>query len=79
LFNKCNDVYNPRGYTTNEIMNIQNGFLFFGYHKLKSEVDSLNAFVEAIPHIETKAITKVHETEDEKTNWLDKAIVESYR
>jgi hypothetical protein len=51
LFKKCNDIYNPRGFTTNEILDIKNGFLFFGYHKLKSEVDSLNAFVEAVPHI----------------------------
>lgn len=42
-------------------------------------MDSLNTFVEAIPHIQTKAITKVHATDDEKLNWLEKAIVESYR
>ena len=42
-----------------------------------SEVDQLNNFVEALPHIQAKAITKVHATEDEKTNWLDKAIVEA--
>ena len=53
--------------------------MYFGYNKLKSEVDQLNNFVEALPHIQAKAITKVHATEDEKTNWLDKAIVESYR
>jgi hypothetical protein len=79
VFRSCHDVYNPRGFSTDEVMAIQNGFLYFGYQKLNSEVDQLNNFVEAIPHIQAKAITKVHATEDEKTNWLDKAIVESYR
>jgi hypothetical protein len=46
-----------------------------------AEVDQLNAVVEAIPHIEAKAITKinVHATDSEKLNWLEKAIIESYR
>ena len=79
VIKKCHDVYNPRGFTTDEVISIQNGFLYFGYNKLKSEVDQLNNFVEALPHIQAKVITKVHATEDEKTNWLDKAIVESYR
>ena len=79
MFKSCHDVYNPRGFTTDEVIQIQNGFLYYGYNKLKAEVDQLNNFVEALPHIQAKVITKVHGTEDEKTNWLDKAIVESYR
>ena len=53
--------------------------MYFGYNKLKSEVDQLGAFVEALPHIQAKAITRVHATEDDKMNYLEKAIVESYR
>jgi hypothetical protein len=53
--------------------------LHYGYIKLKSEVGQLSAFVEALPHIEAKAITRVHATDDEKMNWLEKAIIESYR
>ena len=79
VFKKCHDVYNPRGFTTNEVIAIQKGFQYYGYTKLKSEVDHLNAFVEALPHIEAKVITRVHATDDEKMNWLEKAIIESYR
>jgi len=53
--------------------------LHFGYNKLNEEINLLNSYVEALPHIQAKAITKLHATEDEKTNWLDKAITESYK
>ena len=35
---RCNDVYNPRGFTTGEVMDIQNGLLYFGYLKLREQV-----------------------------------------
>ena len=79
VFKKCHDVYTIRGFTENEFKDILNGFMYFGYNKLKSEVDQLNNYVKALPHIEAKAITKVHATEAEKTNWVDEVIVESYR
>jgi len=51
VFKKCHDVYNPRGFTTGEVIAIQNGFLHYGYLKLKTEIGQLSTFVEALPHI----------------------------
>ena len=36
VFKKCHDVFNPRGFTTGEVLAIQNGFLHHGYLKLKT-------------------------------------------
>ncbi len=79
--NNCHTDYNPRGFTTDEVMTIQNGLIFHGYNSLMVEIDQLNNVVKALPHIEAKEIKKihVHATDGEKINWLEKAIVQSYK
>lgn len=81
VFKKCNTVYNPRGYTTDEIMSIQNGLLFHGYNKLLSDVDSLNTLLAV--SMETLEEPSTHllqaTTQTEQLNWLEKAIIQSYK
>ena len=36
---KCHDQNYPRGFTTDELMEIQNGFLNFGYNELNQEIN----------------------------------------
>lgn len=63
---RCHDTTHARGFTTDEVMAIQNGMLHHGYNRLNQEVNGMALFVEALPHIEAKTITHVKATEDEK-------------
>jgi hypothetical protein len=76
---RCHTNRNPRGFTTDEIMSIQNGLLHHGYNRLTQEVNGMSLFVEALPHIQAQAITHVTATETEKLNWLERAVIESYK
>ena len=60
-------------------MSIQNGLLHHGYNRLTQEVNGMSLFVEALPHIQAQAITHVTATETEKLNWLERAVIESYK
>jgi hypothetical protein len=80
VFNKCSTVYNPRGFTTDEIMSIQNGLLFHGYNKLLNEVDSLNTMLAISMEIAEPSTHLLQATtEPEQLNWLEKAIISSYK
>ena len=37
----CHTEYEPRGYTTDEVMAVQNGLLYNGYNSLNDEVNKL--------------------------------------
>jgi hypothetical protein len=61
-------------------MAIQNGLLFHGYNKLLSEVDSLDTHLAiSMETLEATSVLKLQTTSDqEKLNWLEKAIIASY-
>jgi hypothetical protein len=61
-------------------MSIQNGLLFHGYNKLLSEVDSLNTMLAISMEIAEPSTHLLQATtETEQLNWLEKAIISSYK
>jgi hypothetical protein len=61
-------------------MSIQNGLLFHGYNKLLNEVDSLNTLLAvSMETVESTTHLLQASTEAEQLNWLEKAIISSYK
>lgn len=61
-------------------MSIQNGLLFHGYNKLLNEVDSLNTLLAvSMETVESTTHLLLASTEAEQLNWLEKAIISSYK
>lgn len=78
---KCHDVYNPRGFYTEELIAIQNGLLHHGYNRLQREAGIMLTDAHEFNNILLGETRENHIALQDVQNesWLERAIRDTFK